>query len=96
MHSLDENLGASADVSASKMRYQMNRLRRMAATFELQRTASIAKHAAALSLHLFPLQHPQERIVAGAWFLGHFGDDLTTALVEAAKSPCHGHQAIAL
>jgi len=95
MHSLNDNLGASADISANKMRYQMNRLRRMAATFELQRTTAIAKHAAAISLHLFPQQHPQERIVSGAWFLARFGDDLTAALVEAAKSPCRGHQSIA-
>ncbi|HEY0309266.1 MAG TPA: bacillithiol biosynthesis cysteine-adding enzyme BshC [Acidobacteriaceae bacterium] len=96
MHSLSSTLGASADVSASKMRYQMNRLRRMAATFELQRTASIARHAAAISLYVFPLQHPQERIVAGAWFLARFGDDLPATLIEAAKSPCRSHQAIEL
>ena len=32
---LDAGLGKSAEVSASKMKYQMNRLRRLAATFEL-------------------------------------------------------------
>ncbi len=86
MHSLDANLGASADVSASKMRYQMNRLRRMAATFELQKTGSIAKHAAAITLHLFPKQHPQERIVAGAWFLARFG--WTALPIAAAIEEC--------
>jgi bacillithiol biosynthesis cysteine-adding enzyme BshC len=96
MHSLDANLGRSADVSASKMRYQMNRLRRMAATFELQRTTSLAKHAAAITLHLFPQQHPQERIVAGAWFLANFGDALVPALIEAAKLECKGHLSIEL
>ncbi|HXB61277.1 MAG TPA: bacillithiol biosynthesis BshC, partial [Acidobacteriaceae bacterium] len=94
MHSLDANLGASADVSASKMRYQMNRLRRMAATFELQRESSLAKHAAAITLHLFPKQHAQERIVAGAWFLARFGNTLPAALVEAAKTECTGHLSI--
>jgi len=96
MHTLNPNLGASADVSASKMRYQMNRLRRMAATFELQRSTSIAKHAAAITLHLFPKQHPQERIVAGAWFLARFGDALPTALIAAAKAECNGHMSITL
>ncbi len=33
MHSLDAGLGRSADTAASKMRYQMNRLRRLAANF---------------------------------------------------------------
>jgi bacillithiol synthase len=96
MRSLDANLGKSADVSASKMRYQMNRLRRMAATFELQKTGSLAKHAAAITLHLFPKQHPQERIVAGAWFLARFGDALPAALIEAAKAECKGHLSITL
>ncbi len=96
MHALDANLGASADVSASKMRYQMNRLRRMAATFELQRSSSLAKHAAAITLHLFPKQHAQERIVAGAWFLARFGDALPTALIEAARAECTGHLSIEL
>jgi bacillithiol biosynthesis cysteine-adding enzyme BshC len=38
---MDASLGRAAEVSASKMRYQMNRLRRMAATFELQKEASL-------------------------------------------------------
>jgi len=96
MHSMDDNLGRSADVSSSKMRYQMNRLRRMAATFELQKTASIGKHAAAITLNVYPKQHPQERIVAGALFLARFGDALVPALIEAAKEECAGHVAIAL
>jgi hypothetical protein len=78
------------------MRYQMNRLRRMAATFELQKTGSIAKHAAAITLHLFPKQHLQERIVAGAWFLARFGDGLPAALIEAASAECKGHLSIEL
>jgi bacillithiol biosynthesis cysteine-adding enzyme BshC len=96
MHSLDASLGASADVSASKMRYQMNRLRRLAANFELQRTDSIARHTAAISLHLFPKQQPQERVIAGAWFLASFGDALIPALIDAAAAPCRGHLAISL
>ena len=40
---MDASLGRAADVSGSKMRYQMNRLRRMAATFELQKQTSLAK-----------------------------------------------------
>ncbi len=65
MSGLDESLGRSAEVSGSKMRYQMNRLRRMAATFELQKEASLMKHATAMTLNVFPEGHPQERVVAG-------------------------------
>ncbi len=66
---MDESLGRAAEVSGSKMRYQMNRLRRMAATFELQKEASLRKHAEAITLNVFPEGHPQERVVAGVWFL---------------------------
>ena len=45
MQSLDEGLGRSAETAASKMRYQMNRLRNMAANFQMQRDASFARHA---------------------------------------------------
>ena len=66
---LDASLGRAAEVSASKMRYQMDRLRRLAATTEMQREASLRKHADAITLHLFPNGHLQERVLAGVWFL---------------------------
>ncbi len=96
MRSLDESLGTAAEVSASKMRYQMDRLRRMAAIYALQRTESLAKHARALTLNLSPDQHPQERVLSGAWFLSRFGDGLADTLVEAALPHCPAHQSIAL
>ena len=43
---------------------RQNRLRRLAATFELQKEGSSKKHAEAVALHLFPEGHPQER---GGW-----------------------------
>ena len=92
--SMDESLGRSAAVSASKMRYQMNRLRRMAATFETQKETSLAKHAQAMINHLFPDGHPQERVIAGVWFLAQFGDGiggLIDLLVREAGQMCTGH-----
>ena len=106
--SLDESLGRSANVSASKMRYQMNRLRRLAASFELQREASLRKHAAAVTLHLFPHGHPQERLLGGAWFLAAWenthgsdadatpGAGLIDRLVVEAANQCPGHIVIRL
>ncbi len=94
MAAMDESLGRSATVSASKMRYQMNRLRRMAATFEVQKEASLAKHATAMGNHLFPDGHPQERVIGGVWFLAQFGDavgSLIELLVEEAGTMCTGH-----
>ena len=96
---IDASLGRSAAVSASKMRYQMNRLRRMAATFELQKEASLRKHADALMLALYPEGHPQERVLAGAWFLSRAGDDpqaLIARLVVEAADMCLGHSVVRL
>ena len=93
---MDESLGRAADVSGSKMRYQMNRLRRMAATFALQKETSLRKHADALTLNLFPKGHPQERLVGGVWFLSRYGDGLVDRLVEESKNLCPGHVVIRL
>lgn len=93
---MDASLGRSAAVSASKMSYQMNRLRRMAATFEVQKEARVGRHAAAMMLHLFPEGHPQERVVAGAWFLARAGFELIDRLVEEAGAMCLGHEVVRL
>jgi hypothetical protein len=93
---LSPDLGRSADVSASKMRYQMNRLRRMAARFETQKQEHLTKHARAIMLQVFPDEHPQERLLAGVWALAKFGEDLPALLVEHAGQECPGHRVIFL
>jgi bacillithiol biosynthesis cysteine-adding enzyme BshC len=93
---MDEALGRAAEVSASKMRYQMNRLRRMAATFELQKEASLWKHAEAITLSVFPDGHPQERVVAGVWFIAKTGEGLVERLVGVAANQCPGHVVVRL
>ncbi len=93
---MDASLGRAADVSGSKMRYQMNRLRRMAATFELQKQTSLRKHAEAITLNVFPDGHPQERVVAGIWFMTKYGDGLVERLVGIAKNQCPGHVVVRL
>jgi bacillithiol biosynthesis cysteine-adding enzyme BshC len=99
---LDAGLGKSAEVSASKMKYQMNRLRRLAANFELQRETSLKKHADAMALHLFPEGHPQERVIAGVWFVAGFeaqggsAEELIARLVDAAANQCPGHIVVRL
>ena len=96
LRSLDEGLGRSAEVAASKMRYQMNRLRRLSANYQLQREASLRRHADALALALFPDGHLQERLIGAAWFLSRYGDSLASVLVEQAAQECPGHKAIFL
>jgi bacillithiol biosynthesis cysteine-adding enzyme BshC len=96
MTAMSADLGRAAGVSASKMRYQMNRLRRMAANFELQKQASLNKHAAAIMLSLYPNGHLQERLLGGVWFLARYGDALPALLVEHAAQECPGHRVVYL
>jgi bacillithiol biosynthesis cysteine-adding enzyme BshC len=99
LSAMDASLGRAAGVSASKMRYQMNRLRRMAATFEVQKEASLRKHADALTLNLFPDGHPQERLIGGVWFLARYSDGmggLIDRIVQESRNLCPGHVVIRL
>jgi bacillithiol biosynthesis cysteine-adding enzyme BshC len=96
MTAMSADLGRAAGVSANKMRYQMNRLRRMAANFELQKQASLHKHALAIMLSLYPDGHLQERLLGGVWFLARYGDALPALLVEHAAQECPGHRVIYL
>jgi len=96
MGSLSGDLGRAADVSSNKMRYQMNRLRRMAAAFEVQKEASLKKHAAAIMLSVFPDGHLQERVLAGVGFVARHGEGLAELLVEHAGQECPGHRVITL
>ncbi len=96
MSAMSAELGRAAEVSGSKMRYQMDRLRRLAANFELQKEASLRKHAEAITLNVFPGGHPQERLVAGVWFLARYGETLPGLLVEHAGQECPGHRIVYL
>ena len=96
MTAMSPDLGRAAGVSANKMLYQMNRLRRMAADFEVQKETSLKKHATAIMLHLLPDGHLQERLLAGVWFVARYGDGLAELLVEHAGQECPGHRVIRL
>lgn len=96
MAAMSADLGKAAEVSASKMQYQMNRLRTMAASFQVQKEASLAKHANALVLNLFPEGHLQERVIGGIWFLSRYGEGLPRLLVENGAQECPGHRLIFL
>lgn len=96
MAAMDASLGRAALVSASKMRYQMNRLRRMAATYEAQKDASLRKHATAMCLHVFPEGHAQERVIGGVWFLAQAGMEVVDRFVTEAAAMCVGHEVVRL
>jgi bacillithiol biosynthesis cysteine-adding enzyme BshC len=91
--SLDPSLGRAARVSASKMRYQMNRLRRLAANYQLQREGSIRRHVDTLTFNLFPDRHPQERTIGGIAYLARYGTPLLANFIEQAQD-CPGHKAL--
>ncbi|MGC2637861.1 MAG: bacillithiol biosynthesis cysteine-adding enzyme BshC [Acidobacteriaceae bacterium] len=94
--SVDAGLARAAGVAASKMRYQMNRLRRLAANYQLQREASLRRHVDTLSFNLFPDRHPQERTFGGIAYLARYGSDLLATLIEQSSQDCPGHKAIYL
>ena len=96
MRSLDAGLGRSAETAASKMRYQMNRLRRLAANFQLQREASLARHAEAISQALYPQGGLQERLHGAAYYLARHGFGLAEELVDRAAKLCPGHTILSL
>ena len=96
MSAMSEDLGRSTQIAGNKMRYQMNRLRRMAAAFELQKETSLKKHATAILLSLYPDGHLQERLLGGVWFLSRYGDTLPGLLIEHAAQECPGHRVLYL
>jgi bacillithiol biosynthesis cysteine-adding enzyme BshC len=91
MGKLDAGLGRSAETAASKMRYQMNRLRRLAANFELQKEASLARHAEAISQALYPGGVLQERVHGAAFYFARYGFELAEEISLQAGNACPGH-----
>ena len=96
MAQMDAGLGRAATTAASKMRYQMNRLRRLAARYQLEKEASLARHAQAITQALYPGGHLQERVVAGVYFLATQGEGLLDMLIAASKDACPGHKVLPL
>jgi len=94
MRSLDASLGRSAETAAGKMRYQMNRLRNLAANFQLQREASLGRHAEAVCQALYPGGALQERVHGAAYYFARYGFELAEELAAQAANPCPGHTAL--
>jgi bacillithiol synthase len=94
MTSLDEGMGRSAKTAASKMRYQMNRLRRLGANFQLQREESLGRHAETISNAVYPGGALQERLHGAAYYFARYGFELAETLSEYAENNCSGHTAV--
>ena len=94
MHALDPDLGRSGETATRKMRYQMNRLRRLAARYQLQREDSLGRHAQAISRAIYPQGILQERVHGAAYYFARYGFELAELLTGQAADPCPGHRAI--
>jgi bacillithiol biosynthesis cysteine-adding enzyme BshC len=94
MGKLDAGLGRSAETAASKMRYQMNRLRRLAANFQLQKEATLGRHAQAICQSLYPGGVLQERLHGAAFYFARYGFGLAEEVSVQAETSCPGHTAI--
>jgi bacillithiol synthase len=96
MQSQDQGLGQSADTAAGKIRYQMNRLRTLAANFQLQKETTLTRHAETLTLALYPHGTLQERVHGAASYFARYGLGLAETVTAQAQGACQGHTAIRL
>ena len=94
MQRLNPELARSGETAASKMRYQMNRLRRLSANFVLGREESLKRHAEAIATAVFPAGSLQERVHGAAWYFARHGFDFAEELVENAGKECPGHSVL--
>jgi bacillithiol biosynthesis cysteine-adding enzyme BshC len=93
---LDPTLADAAGRSASKMRYQLKRMRDHAIAAELRRSEVLNRKAEELSTILFPGNNLQEREIAGVTFLARHGIDLLQKLHDTLQTSCPGHQIVNL
>jgi len=93
---LDPSIAAAGEVSARKMRYQLERLESRSARAHLHREQTLERHAGLLTSMLFPEKELQERYIAGVYFLGKFGADLIDRLVADYHPGCPDHQVFSL
>ena len=93
---LDPTLADASQTGASKVRYQLDRLRERAMAAELRRSEVVSRHAEALSQALYPKNALQERGVAGIYFMARHGMELLRSLHEIVRTDCHDHQILEL
>jgi bacillithiol synthase len=93
---LDPTLVEASQTGASKVRYQLDRLRERAMAAELRRSEVVSRHAQALSQALYPENALQERGVAGVYFVAHHGTELLQTIHDTMRTDCHDHQILEL
>ena len=93
---LDPTLVEASQTGASKVKYQLDRLRERAVAAELRRSEVVSRHAEALSQALYPQNALQERGVAGIYFVARHGMELLRSMHEGLRTDCHDHQILEL
>jgi bacillithiol synthase len=93
---LDPTLVDASQTGASKVHYQLDRLRERAMAAELRRSEVVSRHAEALSHTLYPENALQERGVAGAYFVARHGTELLRSIYDTMRTDCHDHQVLEL
>jgi bacillithiol biosynthesis cysteine-adding enzyme BshC len=93
---LDPTLVEASQTGASKVQYQLERLRERAMAAELRRSEVVSRHAEALSHALYPEGALQERGVAGIYFVAHQGTALLQSIHDIMRTDCHDHQILEL
>ena len=93
---LDPTLVEASQTGASKVHYQLDRLRERAMAAELRRSEVVRRHAEALSNSLYPGNALQERGVAGIYFVARHGTELLRNIRDIMRTDCHDHQILEL
>jgi len=89
---LDPTLVEASQTGASKVHYQLDRLRERAMAAELRRSEVVGRHAEGLSNALYPARALQERGVAGVYFVARHGTELLQSIHDVIRTDCHDHQ----
>jgi bacillithiol biosynthesis cysteine-adding enzyme BshC len=93
---LDPTLVEASQTGASKVHYQLDRLRERAMAAELRRSEVVGRHAEALSSALYPGNALQERGVGGIYFVARHGTELLRSIHDTMRTDCHDHQILEL
>ncbi len=93
---LDATLVEASRTGASKVHYQLERLRERAMAAELKRSEVVGRHAEALSNALYPGRALQERGVAGIYFVARYGTELLQNIHDVLRIDCPDHQILEL
>ena len=93
---LDPTLVEASQTGASKVRYQLDRLRERAMAAELRRSEVVSRHAEGLSQALYPEDALQERGIAGVYYVARHGTELLKTIYDAIRTDCLDHQVLEL